>query len=72
MLPLRRSVNLTMDKEIYKKLGNQPNSEKAWNLVRCAVGEEIFQRDFVPVPHIETALYYNQLYVFKKVKDVSF
>lgn len=71
MLQHRRYVDLIMDKPTYKKLGKQPDSEKAWKLVRSIVGENLFGREFVAVPQIDSARYYSQLFVFKKQFDAS-
>lgn len=71
MITLQRIVHLTMDRKTYKKLGSEPDIERAWKMVKGIAGENLFQTNFVPVPQIESALYYNQLFVFEKQTNVS-
>ena len=71
MNPILRHVQLIMDRKTYKKLGTEPDIEKAWKIMRCTIGEDLFETNFVPVPQIQCALYYNQLFVFKKCTCVS-
>lgn len=67
---LRRTVEGWMGNLLYQKLGEEPRTEVAWKLLRDLVGQQLFGTEFVPVPFIESALYYNQLFVFTKKKSV--
>lgn len=67
----RRIVNCTMCDNVYKRLGDQPNIERTWGLLREVIGQHLFRGDFVTVPFIESAAYYNQLFVFAKKPSVS-
>lgn len=71
MVPLQRIVHLTMDRKMYKKLGNELEIGKAWKMVKEIIGDHLFQTNFVPVPQIDSAVYYNQLFIFEKQTNVS-
>lgn len=67
----RRILNISMCDNVYQSLGDQPNTERTWGLLREVIGQHLFRSDFVPVPFIESAAYYNQLFVFAKKPSVS-
>lgn len=67
----RRILNIAMCDNVYQKLGDQPNIERTWELLREVIGQYLFRSDFVPVPFIESAAYFNQLFVFAKKPSVS-
>lgn len=71
MASLSRTVEGWMGDTLYSKLGDQPNIERTWNLLRDVVGNHLLGSEFVPVPFIESAVYYNQLFVFTKKQSVS-
>ena len=71
MTQLRKNVEGWMGRPFYEGLGEEPYIEKTWRSLRDIVGRHLFDSEFVPVPFIETAAYYNQLFVFTKKQSVS-
>lgn len=67
----REIFNISMCDSAYQRLGDQPNTERTWGLLREVIGYYLFRSDFVPVPFIQSAAYYNQLFVFAKKPSVS-
>lgn len=67
----RGIFNISMCDSVYQRLGDEPNSERTWGLLREVIGYYLFRSDFVPVPFIGSAAYYNQLFVFAKQPSVS-
>lgn len=71
MAPLSRTSIGWMDPDLYKNLGDLPDIEKTWSLLRDLIGQHVLGSEFVPVPFIESGAYYNQLFVFTKKQSVS-
>lgn len=68
---LSRTVEGWMGDTLYNRLGDQPDIERTWGLLRDVVGNHLLGSEFVPVPFLESAIYYNQLFVFTKKQSVS-
>ncbi|GBM19772.1 hypothetical protein AVEN_208647-1 [Araneus ventricosus] len=70
MTSLRRTVEGWMGDDLYRKLGEEPDIELTWKLLRELIGQQLFGSEYVTVPYIESAAYYNQLFVFVKKKNI--
>ena len=71
MNALSRIVEGWMGHKLYRKLGSVPDVELAWELIREFVGDQLFESEYVMLPHFDSAIYYNQMFVFKKKRSVS-
>lgn len=71
MASFRRNVEATMSAALYRKLGAEPNLEFIWRCLRNFIGNQLFESDYVTVPFIDSAIYFNQLFVFIKKRTVS-
>ncbi|GIX66535.1 uncharacterized protein CEXT_681561 [Caerostris extrusa] len=70
MTSLRRTVEGWMGDDLYRKLGDEPDIELTWKLLRDLIGQQLFGSEYVTVPFIESAIYYNQLFVLIKKKSL--
>ncbi|GFS51325.1 uncharacterized protein TNCV_3533681 [Trichonephila clavipes] len=69
MTSLRRTVEGWMGDDLYRKLGDEPDIDITWKLLRELIGQQLFGSEYVTVPYIESAVYYNQLFLFIKKKN---
>ncbi|GFQ93793.1 uncharacterized protein TNCT_157861 [Trichonephila clavata] len=70
MTSLRRTVEGWMGDDLYRKLGDEPDIDITWKLLRELIGQQLFGSEYVTVPYIESAVYYNQLFLFIKKKSL--
>ncbi|GFS35245.1 uncharacterized protein TNIN_335311 [Trichonephila inaurata madagascariensis] len=70
MTSLRRTVEGWMGDDLYRKLGDEPDIDITWKLLRELIGQQLFGSEYVTVPYIESAVYYNQLFLFTKKKSL--
>ncbi|KAG8196900.1 hypothetical protein JTE90_027607 [Oedothorax gibbosus] len=66
----RRIVEGWMGDRLYRSLGNEPDVELAWKKIRGLVGHHLFESEYVTVPHFDSTIYYNQMFVFKKKRSL--